>query len=57
MPLDTLTDEELSGLLNAILVEQERRVSLFQIPSQIQELSARYQAGGGNVEALREALN
>lgn len=56
MDLSALTDTELSDHLNAVLAEQERRAALATIPAQVAALSATYQAGGGDVEALRDAL-
>lgn len=53
MDFTDLTDEELSAHLNEVLAEQERRQALAQIPEQIRELTAKYVAGGGNVEDLQ----
>lgn len=52
MDFTTMTDEELSNHLNVVLAEQERRQSLANIPGQIQELTNRFIAGGGNPEDL-----
>lgn len=54
MDLKTLSDEALSDYLNAVLAEQERRKALAEIPAQIEELTAKYVAGGGNVEDLAQ---
>lgn len=56
MELSALTDEELSDHLNAVLTEQERRAAQASIPGQVAQLSATYQAGGGDVAALRDAV-
>lgn len=53
MDLKSLTDEELFDHLNAVLTEQERRQALAQIPEQIRDLTAKYVAGGGNLEDLQ----
>ena len=53
MDFTDLTDEELSAHLNEVLAEQERRQALAQIPEQIRDLTAKYVAGGGNVEDLQ----
>ena len=41
MDYKTLTDEQLDEARQAILVEQERRANLEQIPATIQELAAK----------------
>ena len=56
MDLTTLDDEQLAAHLNTVLAEQERRANLATIPQQITDLATRYQAGGGDVETLRNAL-
>lgn len=48
MDITTLTDEELDAARIAILEEQERRQALATIPAQIEELTAKYVAGGGD---------
>lgn len=57
MNLSALTDTELSDHLNAVLAEQERRAALASIPTQVAALSVTYQAGGGSVVTLQQALN
>ena len=57
MDYKSLTDEQLDEARTAILVEQERRANLAQIPATIQELAAKYTEGGGNREALLKAVN
>lgn len=56
MDYKTLSDEQLDEARTAILVEQERRANLEQIPATIQELAAKYAEGGGNREALKNAI-
>lgn len=56
MDLSELTDGKLAEHLNAVLAEQERRAAQNSIPGQITEMAARYQAGGGDMDTLRDAL-
>ena len=56
MDYKTLTDEQLDEARQAILIEQERRANLAQIPATIQELAAKYKEGGGDREALEQAI-
>jgi len=56
MDFKTLTDEQLDEARQAILIEQERRANLAQIPETIKELSAKYKDGGGNQEELLKAV-
>ena len=56
MDYKKLTDEQLDEARQAILVEQERRANLSQIPEQIQELAAKYKEGGGDRQTLEDAL-
>ena len=56
MDYESLTDEQLDGARQAILVEQERRANLAQIPATIQELAAKYTDGGGDREELLKAV-
>ena len=56
MDYKKLTDEQLDEARQAILVEQERRANLAQIPTTIQELAAKYTEGGGDREALLKAV-
>lgn len=56
MDYKTLTDEQLDEARTAILVEQERRVNLAQIPVTIQELADKYAEGGGDREELLKAV-
>lgn len=57
MDYKNLTDEQLDEARQAILIEQERRANLEQIPATIQELAAKYAEGGGDRQALEDALN
>ena len=56
MDYKELTDEQLDEARQAILVEQERRANLSQIPATIQELAAKYTEGGGDREELIKAV-
>ena len=57
MDYKKLTDEQLDEARQAILIEQERRANLEQIPATIQELSVKYKEGGGSQEELLRAVN
>ncbi|WP_417368038.1 hypothetical protein [Glutamicibacter arilaitensis] len=54
MDFSTMTDSQLNEHLNEVLGEQERRKALATIPAQIEELTAKYIAGGGNLEDLAQ---
>ena len=56
MDYKSLTDEQLDEARQAVLVEQERRANLEQIPVTIQELAAKYAEGGGDREELLKAV-
>ena len=56
MDYKSLTDEQLDEARQTILVEQERRANLEQIPATISELAAKYKEGGGNQEELIKAV-
>ena len=56
MDYKTLTDEQLDEARQAVLVEQERRANLAQIPVTIQELATKYAEGGGDREELLKAV-
>ena len=56
MDYKSLTDEQLDEARTALLIEQERRDNLAQIPAAIQELSAKYIEGGGDREELLKAV-
>ena len=57
MDYKKLTDEQLEEARRSILIEQERRANLEQIPATIQELSVKYKEGGGSQEELLRAVN
>lgn len=52
MNLKDLSDNDLDALRVDVLVEQERRENLAQIPSQIVELREKYVSGGGDPDDL-----
>ena len=56
MDYKSLTDEQLDEARQAVLIEQERRANLAQIPATIQELAAKYTEGGGDREELLKAV-
>ena len=56
MDYKSLTDEQLDEARTAILIEQERRANLAQIPVTIQELATKYTDGGGDREDLIKAV-
>lgn len=49
-------DEQLDQLRVDVLTEQERRANLEQIPAQVTELAKTYRAGGGDEDALIQAI-
>lgn len=57
MDYKSLTDEQLDKARQDILIEQERRANLAQIPETIQELASKYTEGGGNREDLLKAVD
>ena len=56
MDYKTLTDDQLDEARQAILIEQERRANIEQIPVTIQDLATKYTEGGGDREELLKAL-
>ena len=56
MDYKKLTDEQLDEAYTSILIEQERRANLAQIPETIQELASKYTDGGGSREDLLKAV-
>lgn len=56
MDYKTLTDEQLDEARTSILIEQERRANLAQIPATISELAAKYKEGGGDQNELLKAV-
>ena len=57
MDYKNLTDEQLDEARQAILIEQERRANIEQIPNTIQDLATKYTEGGGDREELLKALD
>ena len=57
MDFKSLTDEQLDEARQAILIEQERRANIEQIPNTIQDLATKYTEGGGDREELLKALD
>ena len=57
MDFKTMTDEQLDEARQAILIEQERRANIEQIPNTIQDLATKYTEGGGDREELLKALD
>lgn len=51
------TDDQLDQLRVDVLTEQERRANLSQIPNQVTELAKAYRAGGGDEDALIQAIS
>ena len=56
MDYKTLTDEQLEEARREILIEQERRSNIDQIPTKIQELANKYTEGGGDREELLKVM-
>ena len=56
MDYKSFTDEQLDEARTAILIEQERRANLEQIPATIQELATKYTEGGGDRKELIKAV-
>lgn len=56
MDCKKLTDAELKKYRIEIMVEEERRANLAQIPATIQELAARYTEDGGDREEILKAV-
>ena len=56
MDLKALTDEALDDHRRAVLIEQERRANLTAIPEQIAAMAKTYRDGGGDEQALADAL-
>ena len=57
MDYKSLTDEQLDEARQAVLIEQERRANLAQIPETIQELADKYAEGGGDRDELIKAVS
>ena len=56
MDLKALSTEELDALRIDVLTEQERRANLAAIPEQIAAMAKTYRDGGGDEQALADAL-
>ena len=52
MNLNELSDDELDNLRVEVLIEQERRQSRDQIPTQIADLTVRFLEAGGDPDDL-----
>lgn len=55
--LTTLSDDDLDTLRRDALREQERRANLASIPAQITALAHTYRDGGGDEQALVDAID
>lgn len=56
MDLTTLAADELDALRVDVAIEQERRANLAAIPEQIEALAKVFRDGGGDEQALADAL-
>ena len=56
MELKDLDDDALDALRRDVLIEQERRANLAAIPEQIATLARTFRDGGGDEQALTDAL-
>ena len=56
MDLKALTDEALDELRVQVKTEQERRGNLAEIPNTIEKLAKVFRDGGGDEQALTDAL-
>ena len=54
--IDGLDDAALDQLRRRVLAEQERRANLAAIPEQVAALAKVYRDGGGDEQALADAL-
>ena len=54
--IDGLDDAALDQLRRRVLAEQARRANLAAIPEQIKELAEKFRDGGGDEQALTDAL-
>ena len=57
MDYKSLTDDDLNPVCTGAIREQERRASLAQIPTTIQELADKYAEGGGDREDILKVAN
>lgn len=56
MDLTQLSEEELDLLRRDVLIEQERRANLANLPEQVRALADQYEACGGNRADLAEQI-
>lgn len=56
MDLRELSDDELDDHRRAVLAEQERRANVSAIPDQVRTLAKVYREGGGDEDALADAI-
>ena len=54
--LDALTDEELTGVIEAAQRIIARRAATARIPAQVEELAREYRESGGDTATLVEAI-
>lgn len=52
-----LEDIQLDALRLTVITEQERRANLAVIPAQIADLAGKYRDGGGDEQALTDAID
>lgn len=57
MDLRTLSDDDLDQMRRDVLIEQERRANLAHIPEQVRALAQTFRDGGGDEQALADALS
>lgn len=57
MDLTTLTDDQLDAHRRSVLVEQERRAKLSQLPDQLAAMARDAVAAGCDPETLRERVD
>ncbi|MGY5764996.1 hypothetical protein ACXET9_07345 [Brachybacterium sp. DNPG3] len=57
MDLTTLSDDDLDAHRVAVLREQERRTQLASIPAEITRLAQTFRDGGGDEQALVDAID
>ena len=56
MDLRDLSDDDLDQMRRDVLIEQERRANLAVIPEQIAAMAKTFRDGGGDEQALADAL-
>lgn len=57
MDLKTFSESELDSTRIAVATEIERRANMAAIPSQIEQLAKLYRDGGGDEDALNNAIS